>query len=144
MLAMIRRPLAPAALRLLLPLRLARELDHGEPQERFVAVGQDIDVIGVEHAQVDPHPVRPRDAEQDVLAVLVDDLALVGHRDAHPHGLEGEARVVAVDVGEARARGPHHLPVDAAREDAELPPEVLALVGASASTIAARLVVLCG
>src|SRR5450756_1180167 len=93
--------LRAGGLRLLLPPALPRELDHGEPQERFVAVGQHVHVFRVEHSEVYPHRMRPRKPEEYVLAVLVDDLALVGHGYPHAHRLEREALVVAVHVGEA-------------------------------------------
>ena len=114
----------PDGLCLLLPLGFSRKLDHGEPEERLVAVGQNVHVVGVEHPEVHAHRVGPGYAEEDVLAVLVHYLALVGHSHRHAHSLERQTLIEPVYIRQAGTGGQHHLSIDTAREDIQFTPEV--------------------
>ena len=114
--------LGAGGLRLVLGRRLMRGGDQGGADHRLVAVDDDVDVLGVDDAEVDLDRVRRRRAPQRVLGELERDLRAVGGGDAEAQALEGEAHVVAVDVGEAARGGEHALVEDAARHDAELLP----------------------
>ena len=66
----MRRPLAPAALACVLRGRLVGGGDQGGAEHRLVAVDDDVDVLGVEDAEVDLDRVRRRRAEEGVLGEL--------------------------------------------------------------------------
>ena len=106
--------LGAGGLGLLLGRRLVGGGDEGGADHGLVAVDDDVDVVGVDDAEVDLDGVRRGRAEERVLGELERDLRAVGGGDAEAQALEGEAHVVAVDVGEA-ARGGEHALVEARR-----------------------------
>ncbi len=107
-----------------------------------MAVGQDIDVIRIEDAEIHPHPVRPWNTEEDILAVFVHYLALIRHGDGKAHSFQGEARIISVHVGKAGACGKHHLAVYPARKDSQPLPCLLPLFRGQGLHDMARLVIL--
>ena len=72
--------------------------------------------------------MRPGYAVHHILAILGADLALIGHGNGQAHGLQGQADIVAVHIGQAGAGNPLHFSMDAAWEDIQLPPQLLALL----------------
>ncbi|KAF5041412.1 hypothetical protein DSECCO2_523330 [anaerobic digester metagenome] len=84
--------------------------------------------------------MRLRDAVEDVLDVLEDDLALVGHSDAKAHCPHGVAREPAVDVRQGGCGNDDRLPVDPARKEAKFFPDLLSLLWSKPLDDQARLV----
>jgi len=116
------QPLGAGGPGLLLRGRLVGRGDEGGADHGLMAVHGDVDVRGVDDAEVDLDRMRGRGAEQGVLGELERDLGAVGGGDAEPQALEGKTDVVAVHVGEAARGGEHVLVQHAARQDAELLP----------------------
>ena len=118
-------PAAPTALASAISSGSRDGLDHHRRQRRLVAVHDDVDLVGLEHAEVDLAGERRRRAEEDVGDVGREHGAApaVGQRAAQGAlqdvlGVEVDALVGAVhDLGD--------LAIDGARGEAELPPERL-------------------
>ena len=120
-------PFGADRLRLFLPLGFARELHHRESKKRFMAVWQYVDIIRIQNTQIDTHLVRTRYPIDDILTILINDLALVSHCNTQAHRLQSQAHVVTVNIGQTRTGRKHHLAVYAAREDIQFLPEFLSL-----------------
>ena len=108
---------------------LVGEIDQHRAQHGLVAVDDDVDVGRVEDAQIDLDGVRLGRAEQGILCQLERHLRTVGGSEAEPQCLEGEAHVVAVDVGHRAGGATHVLVEHAAWHDAQLLPRLHARLG---------------
>jgi hypothetical protein len=69
----------------ILLLRLPGQLHHGETEEGLMAIGQSINIIGIKNSEVNKHLVWIGKTEDNILAVLIYNLTLVGHRYAQAH-----------------------------------------------------------
>ncbi len=107
---------------------LGSDHDHLR-QGRLVAVDDDVDLVVLQHAQVGHRLQRGGRAEQDVGDVGGQHRAApaVGQRSAH--GVVQDVLRVQVDALVGAVQRLDHLAVDAAGHDAQLAPDLLALLG---------------
>ena len=106
-----------------------------------MSVGQHVYVIGIKDTEVHTHPVGPGYPEKYVLTILVYDLALVGHGNGKPHGLERQANVIAIHIGKTGTGCEHHFAIDPAGEDPQSFPGILALPWGKGLDDMARLII---
>ena len=109
-------------------LRVTRGLGDHLREDRLVAVDHDVDLVGLDGAQVCLRPQRLGAAEDDVLDVGGDHGAAPAVRQGTAHALLHEADAVGVDSHVGLVERRDDLAVDAARDQTVLAPELLALL----------------
>jgi len=73
--------------------------------------------------------------EENILAVFIDNLALVSHSQAQAHCLERQTNIVTIDIGQTGTGGKHNLTVNPSRKISSFFQSSLRSLGANASTI---------
>ena len=109
-----------------------RILDGGDDhlgERRLVAVDDDVDLVRLEHAQVDLGDHRAWRAEEDVRDVGRQHAAAPAVGQGGAQGCAQDVLGVLVVAHVGAVQDLDHLAVDAARRDAQLAPDLLALLG---------------
>ncbi len=134
-----RDPVGALALGVFDHLRVLRCVDDQLGERRLVAVDDDVDLIVLEDAQVRLAGQRPGGAPDDVGEVGGQHGAAPPGGQAQADGLLHEVVGVLVASAVGAVHGVDHFAVETARADAQLVPQLLALLG---SAIGVRLVAL--
>ena len=96
-------------------------------QRRFVAVDDDVDLVVLEHAQVDLRNQRAGRAEKNVRQIGGDHGAAPAVGEGAAHGLVEDVLGVLVVAHVGAVEHLHHLAVDAPRRDLQLLPQLVTL-----------------